>query len=282
MTTVRPDEEEDDGMFFQMSRLLHLFIQPSSLIVVLLLVGLLVRRFAPLGLRRWGSRLAGLGLVLGVLATLTPLGPTLLWTLETRFPDAVVAGEPAPAGIVVLGGGTDGHMEALRGLPRFLEGAESAYEAARLAKRWPNVPIVLTGSGSGGIADDGTDYTEAGSMARMMIESGIEPSRLILERRARTTWENAMYSRDMVHPGPDTRWILVTQAWHMPRSIGAFRAAGWSGIAAHPSAYETGLRPRLRPPMLDGLRMLDYAAKEFLGLVGYWLTGRSSSFWPTP
>lgn len=269
-------------MFFQVSKLLFVFSRPSSVIILLLLAGLLLRRFAPMRLRPWGAGLAGLGLALGFLATLTPLGPTLLWTLENRFPDAVTATDPAPAGIVVLGGGTDGHMEELRGLPRFLEGAESVYEAARLAKRWPGVPIVLTGGGSGGIADDGRDFTEAGSMARMMVESGIDPARLILERRARTTWENAMNSRDMVHPEPGARWILVTQAWHMPRSIGAFRAAGWDGIVAHPAAYETGLRPPLRPPMLAGLRMLDHAAKEIFGLVGYSATGRSSALWPAP
>jgi uncharacterized SAM-binding protein YcdF (DUF218 family) len=269
-------------MFFLMSKLLYVFTRPSSLVVVFVLVGLLARRFAPVRLRPWGGRLAGLGLFVAFVGTLTPLPGALLWMLENRFPDQVAANEPAPAGIVVLGGGTDGHMEALRGLPRFLEGAESVYEAARLARRWPEVPIILTGSGSGGIADDGKDYSEAGTMARLLTESGIDPARLILERRARTTWENALYSRDMVHPAPDARWILVTQAWHMPRSIGAFRAAGWSGIAAHPAAYDLGLRPPLRPQLLDGLRMLDFAAKETFGLIGYRSTGRSSAFWPAP
>jgi len=269
-------------MFFLVSKLLYLLTRPSSLALVFGLVGLALRRFAPARVRPWGGRLAGLGLAIALLGMLTPLPGALLWTLENRFPDQVSATEPAPAGIVVLGGGTDGHMEEIRGLPRFLEGAESVYEAARLARRWPGVPIVLTGSGSGGIADDGTDYSEAGTMARLLTESGIDPARLILERRARTTWENALFSRDMVHPAPGARWILVTQAWHMPRSIGAFRAAGWSGISAHPAAYELGLRPPLRPQFLDGLRMLDFATKEILGLIGYRSTGRSSDFWPAP
>ena len=270
-------------MFFLASKILFLVTRPSSLIIVLIVLGLLVARFAPVRVARWGRRLLGLGLAALLVATLTPLGPALVWTIEERFPDAVAANEPAPAGIVLLGGGTDGHMEELRGLPRFLEGAEAVYETARLAKRWPAVPIVLTGGGSGGIADDGRDFTEAGSMARMLIESGVDPARLILERRARTTWENALFSRDMVRPEPGARWVLVTQAWHMPRSIGAFRAAGWSGIVAHPAAYDTvGGRPRLRPPLVEGLRLTDIAGKEILGLIGYRLTGRSSELWPSP
>jgi uncharacterized SAM-binding protein YcdF (DUF218 family) len=188
----------------------------------------------------------------------------------------------APAGIVVLGGGTDGWMEEIHGKPKFLEGAEAIVEAARLAKRWPGVPIVLTGSGSGDIGEDGTDYTEAGSMARLLREYGVDEGRLILERRARTTWENASLSRDMVRPEPGARWVLVTQAWHMPRSIGAFRAAGWSGIVAHPAAWETGARPRLRPGFGEGLVLLDLGVKEVLGLIGYRAVGRSSALIPAP
>ena len=119
-------------------------------------------------------------------------------------------------------------------------------------------------------------------MARLMVEAGIDPSRLVLERRARTTWENAILTRDMVHPKPGSRWVLVTHAWHMPRSIGAFRAAGWDGIVAHPGAYEIGDRPRLAPGLVQGLNHVECATKEIFGLIGYRLTGRSSSIWPGP
>jgi uncharacterized SAM-binding protein YcdF (DUF218 family) len=274
-------EGRGGDVFFRLSTLLYVFTRPSSLIVVFLVVGLLVRRFAPARVARWGGRLAALGLALFLVATVTPLPTVLMWTLENRFPDAVAATDPAPAGIVLLGGGTDGHREEVRGQTAFLEGAEAIFEAIRLAKRWPSVPILLTGSGSGDIGDDGTDYTEAGSMARLLTEAGIDPARLILERRARTTWENALYSRDMVHPEPGARWVLVTQAWHMPRSVGAFRAAGWT-VVAHPAAWMTDPRLRLRPPSTEGLRQLDFATKELFGLVGYRLTGRSSELWPAP
>ena len=269
-------------MFFLVSKILYLVTRPSTLFVLLLLAGLLLRRFGSGRFRAVGTLSTGAGLAILFVATLTPLPGALVWWLEARFPSGVTADMPTPAGIIVLGGGTDGRMEEIHGKPKFLEGAEAILEAARLAKRWPGVPVILTGSGSGDIGEDGTDYTEAGSMARLLKESGVEEGRLILERRARTTWENASLSRDMVRPEPGARWILVTQAWHMPRSIGAFRAAGWSGIVAHPAAWETGERPRLRPAFGDGLVHLDLGVKEVLGLIGYRAVGRSSALVPAP
>lgn len=269
-------------MFFLVSNFLALFVRPSALIVLLLVAGLVARAFGRGRVVVWGGRsvTAGLALVLFVLAT--PFGGFLVWGLEQRFPSAVAANDPAPAGIVLLGGGTDGAIEAVHRMPHFLDGGAAIFEAVRLAKRWPEVPVVLTGSGSGGIGDDGTDYTEAGTMARLMIEAGIDPGRLVLERRARTTWENALFSREMVRPDKGQRWVLVTTARHMPRSIGAFRAAGWDGIVAHPGDHEIGERPRLRPGLANGLRLAEIGVKEVVGLIGYRLTGRSSAFWPGP
>lgn len=269
-------------MFFLVSKILFVFTRPSTLLVLLLVVGLVLRRFGQRRLRALGGWAVGAGLAILFVATLTPLPSTIVWLLETRFPSAVTANDPAPAGIVLLGGGTDGRMEEIHGKPRFLEGAEAILEAARLAKRWPDVPLILTGSGSGDIGDDGLDYTEAGSMARILKEYGIDEGRLILERRARTTWENAALSRDMVRPDPRGRWILVTQAWHMPRAIGAFRAAGWENIVAHPAAWETGARPRLKPAFGEGLQLFDLGVKEVFGLAGYRAVGRSSELFPAP
>ncbi len=269
-------------MFFLVSKILFVFTRPSTLLVLLLLAGLVLHRFRARRLRTLGGWAAGTGLAILFVATLTPLPSTLVWLLESRFPSGVAADGSAPAGIVLLGGGTDGRMEEIHGKPRFLEGAEAILEAARLAKRWPDVPLILTGSGSGDIGEDGVDYTEAGSMARMLKEYGIDESRMILERRARTTWENAALSRDMVRPERGAKWILVTQAWHMPRAVGAFRAAGWTNIVAHPAAWETGARPRLKPAFGEGLRLFDLGVKEVFGLAGYRAVGRSSEFFPAP
>lgn len=270
-------------MFFALSKLIGSLTRPSAVMVALILFGalapVLVRRLPRLASlaapARWAMRL---GVAALVAITLTPAPRLALGALETRFPLADPS-EP-PAGIVLLGGPTDGRSEERTGRPKYLFGAEAIAETARLARRFPDVPILLTGTGP--LHFDGGDFTEAASMARLLVEAGIAADRLILERRARTTWENAVNGREMVRPAPGARWLLVTTAWHMPRSIGAFRAAGWDGIVAHPTPGETATGDLWRPPVGLGPLMADLAAKEWLGLLGYRLTGRSSALFPAP
>ena len=49
-----------------------------------------------------------------------------------------------------------------------------------------------------------------------------------MERRSRNTLENAEFSRDLVSPKPGERWLLISSAFHMPRSVGLFRKAGFT------------------------------------------------------
>ena len=252
---------------------------PSMVLILALGLGLALIRLGGTmpGLARLGLLLIGFAGPVLVAAALLPIDGVLLRPLEHRFP-LPAADAPAPAGIILLGGVTDGGVEAKIGRPKYRLGGEAIAETARLARRFPTVPIVLTGGGP--IEDDGDDFTEAGSMARLLIEAGVAPERLLLERRARTTWDNARLTFEMLRPAPGARWWLVTPAWHMPRSIGAFRAAGWDGIVAAPSPGESGAE-RLRPPG-ERLARLDLAAHEWLGLAVYALRGRSPSWFPGP
>ena len=85
-------------------------------------------------------------------------------------------------------------------------------------------------------------------------------------------------------PRPDERWLLVTSAWHMPRAVGVFRQAGFP-VTAYPVDFRTGGRANVLRPfatLSEGLRRLDVAAKEWAGLVGYRLTGRTGELFPRP
>ena len=93
-----------------------------------------------------------------------------------------------------------------------------------------------------------------------------------------------MFSKQIAQPKPGERWLLVTSAYHMPRSIGVFRAAGFA-VEAYPVDWRTrGSRMRWRPfPTLgEGSGATDTAVREWVGLLAYWLTGRSSELFPRP
>ena len=98
----------------------------------------------------------------------------------------------------------------------------------------------------------------------------------------RDTVENARFSKTIANPKPGERWLLVTSAYHMPRSIGSFRGAGFV-VEAYPVDWRTrGSSDLLRPftNVGDGLRRTDTAMREWVGLVIYRAAGYMPELFP--
>ena len=264
-------------MFFIVSKVLGFFALPANFIVTLGLLGLAL---APSRFRRAGRRLAAAALILFAIIGLSPFGNALIEPLEDRFP-VWDASRGAPTGIVVLGGAVDPGFVATRGSPDLNEAAERITVVPELARRYPQARIVYSGGDASLLAHDGK---EAESAAALIESFGIAKSRLSLEDRSRNTAENAVYSKVVAAPKPGERWLLVTSAYHMPRAMGAFRRAGFA-VEAYPVDYRTRGAEDLLIPFDDiasGLRRTDLAAREWVGLVAYWLSGRSSALFPGP
>lgn len=265
-------------MFFVAAKIFGFFALPSNVLISLGALGLvlMLTRFV-----RAGHRLAVTALVLIGIAGLSPLGNAVILPLEARFPPWDAA-RGAPTGIICLGGALDTVISGVRGEVALNEAAERMTSIAELARRYPNARIVFTG-GSGRLVYGG-DTTEAELAARLFESFGIDKSRIVLEDKSRDTDENARFTKALVQPKPGERWLLVTSAHHMPRSVGVFRAAGFP-VEAFPVDYRTrGAIDLLRPfsNVGDGLRRTDTAAREWVGLVVYRLTGRSAELFPGP
>jgi uncharacterized SAM-binding protein YcdF (DUF218 family) len=265
-------------MFFVLAKVFSFFALPSNILISLGLLGVLLMatRFA-----RAGRRLVVASIVLIAIAGWSPLGNALILPLEERFPpwDAT---RGAPHGIICLGGALDTVISPERDEVALNEAAERMTAIAELAQRYPQARIVFTG-GSGRLVYGGTT-TEAELAARLFASFGVARGRITLEDRSRDTLENARFTKELVSPKPGERWLLVTSAHHMPRSVGLFRASGFL-VEAFPVDYRTrGAIDLLRPfsPLSDGLRRTDTAMREWVGLVVYWLTGRTGELFPAP
>ncbi len=80
------------------------------------------------------------------------------------------------------------------------------------------------------------------------------------------------------------RWLLVTSAFHMPRSVGLFRKAGFN-VEAYPVDWRVGERGDLfmfSSVALEGLGRTDIAIREWIGLVAYRATGKIDRLLPGP
>jgi uncharacterized SAM-binding protein YcdF (DUF218 family) len=260
---------------FYLSKILWAFLQPSTLIAILLFAGL----FLMLLRRRLGPRLIFLGAALYAILGFSPLANWLLIPLEHGY-EANAADELAePAGIIVLGGALSGAAD--RGERRVIlnDSADRMIEAVRLAQKYPAAPVIFSG-GKNDLVEIQEHETEA-ELARRFFEGfDIRPPRLKLEDRSRNTLENAIFTAKLAAPRPDQRWALVTSAFHMPRARALFEAQGFRIYPAPADLRTRGASDRwqvFQKPS-DGLRRVDLAAKEWVGLFVSWLRGDIA--WP--
>ena len=236
---------------------------------------LMVTRFAALG-----RKLAVTTLILLALSAFSPLGNLLLYPLESRFP-AWDPSRGAPYGIIVLGGSVDTDLSAAHRTPVVAYAADRMLAPADLARRYPKARIVFTGGTSNLIA---TEAREADYSAPILENLGIPKERIILERDSRNTWENAIFTKQIVAPKPGERWLLVTSAFHMPRSMGIFRKAGFD-VEAYPVDWRMGGRDELfafTRNGREGLEKTEVAMREWIGLVAYRVMGRTGELLPGP
>ena len=264
-------------MFFVLSKTLGVMLLPTDFLIGVGLFGaiLLVTRLAPLG-----RKLLVVAVVLLAICGFSPLGNLVLYPLEQRFPPWDPA-RGAPDGIVVLGGAIDADLSAAHGVAVVGGSADRILAAAALARRYPNARLVYSG-GSGNLISN--DAREADYVAALFESLGIAKARLILDRRSRNTQENAEFSKALVAPKPGERWLLVTSAFHMPRSIGLFRKAGFA-VEPYPVDWRVGNRADLlnfRTVAADGLSSVDTGVREWIGLAAYRVTGRIDELLPGP
>lgn len=264
-------------MFFTLSKLAFFILRPSNFLLIILGLGVVLLFANRTRAAKWfaGGAFAGF-LVLG----LSPVGNILMQSLEDRFP--IPRDVPDVTGIIVLGGAIDTIVTSARPTTGLNSSAERVVEIAKLARQFPNAKIIHTG-GEGLLLGSGT--SEAEGVLPILLSFGINENRLILEDESRNTWENATLTKEAVQPQPGQRWLLVTSAFHMPRAVGVFQAAGWSGVTPYPVDFRTrGPQDRGRwfIGVAEGLKRTDIAVRELIGLVAYYVSGRSSALLPGP
>jgi len=264
-------------MFYILSKTLGFFAVPSNDLIAIGLVGL-VLLFTPW--RRLASWLVVTSVILLALAGFSPLGNILMLTLEQRFPPWDASRGP-PDGIVVLGGAIAPDESVERGSVALNEAAERITATAELARRYGAARIIYSG-GNTNLVFDGP--VESAIAVRELEALGVARDRITAEEQSRNTIENAVYSRLLAQPKPSERWLVVTSAYHMPRAIACFRAAGFS-VEAYPVDWRTrGPIDALHlfPSLAEGLARTDAAIHEWAGLIVYRLTGRTATFFPAP
>ena len=205
------------------------------------------------------------------LYTWPPTAWMVLQFFERPFPPQTFPTGNAQA-IVVLASST--YFPSVPGLPAPRVGSDT-YErceyAAFLEKNWRPLPVLVTG---GGGESDQPAY--ASTMKSALLKEGVPETAIWSEGRSRSTYENALYSAQILREKGISKVVLVTDAYHMLRAEKSFRKQGLSVIPA-----ACGHRARRRIfngidtvlPGWEAIAFNEDSAHECVGLVWYWLHG---------
>ncbi len=230
---------------------------------------------------RGRRRLGAVSLVLTALLYLASLPAVSnllvgLWEVERTEPESLSRSPLAPFdAIVVLGGSvfveTSGRWHIETG-----QSAERLTAAARLYRQLAasgTPPKVILSGGSGNPAFQ--ERGEAPLAAELLELMGVPEGDILLEERSRNTWENGLYTGELMEGRDLTRAVLVTSALHMRRSRSIFAKLG---IPFEPFAVDTGRTvlpfPNMFFPDTYALDNAYRTLREMAGYAAYAVMGR--------
>ena len=255
---------------FVISKLLSAITQPVFWLALWWALALLMlarwRRTATLML--W-TGLAVLGL-LGFRA----LPDALLRPLENRYPVPSAEAVGRHVGVIVLGGAV-GHPDSYtaHGQVPLGDAAERMTVPVGLLRQHPKLELVFSG-GEGRLLTTGV--TEAELARAFYQQQGLDMTRVQLESGSRSTRENAQQVARLLGDRCKQPWLLVTSAWHMPRSMDEFEAEfGKRGckITPYPVDFMTGTSTAVTEyELAASLVRWQTALHEWLGIWAYRLT----------
>lgn len=251
---------------FRFSKLLSAITQPIFWLALwwTLALLLLTRWRRPAVIMLWG------GLVVLGLLGFRAIPDALLRPLENRYPVPTAEAVDSHVGIIVLGGAV-GHPDsfAAHGQVPLGEAAERMTVSVGLMRQYPRLELVFSG-GEGRLLTTGV--TEAELATAFYQQQGLDMTRVRLEGGSRTTRENAQQVAKLLGERCQQPWLLVTSAWHMPRSMAEFEAVGCK-VTPYPVDFRTGYAtPLTEYSLAYSLIRWQTALHEWLGWLVYGVT----------
>lgn len=234
-------------------------LTPPAGNLLLILFGWLVSRYV-----RWlGASMFFLGfLSLWLLAT--PIASSALHRSIEKFPALSLTEVGDAQAIIVLGAAHYDAAAEFSGNPAPVERSLGRLHYAAYLHRETGLPVMTTG---GPMNRDQDIHAQV--LATALDVYGIEVS--WTEARSATTWQNALFSAEILHPLGIDNVIVLTHSYHMARASMLFELAGFNVIAA-PTQLSTSYPARVVRYWLPDAKALSlsyHVLHEYLGLLWY-------------
>lgn len=239
------------------TKLLYSFLLPPG-IYVLGLAGITwwsLRRYKLLG------RMLAVFTIFVYVTSTGYFGAWLIRTLEEQYsPPRTLQGDV----IIMLGGGAVAGTPDLNGSGGLSGSAANRLLTTARLQRVTGLPVILSGGQVFG--DTGQ---EARIASRLLQDFGVPADKVFVEDKSLTTKENALYVRQLMMDQGYSRPVLVTSAFHMPRSVLVFDRMGMA-VLPFPADYQvssySGLYAGHFIPSSGGVYLAALAVKEYLGI----------------
>ena len=252
-----------------------------DLIVIALLAFGSLRLYFGRSCSKQGSVIASAAILLVfMLGDWTFSGRDILRRLEAYYPVIEV---PADVhGIVITGGSLCLFETDVKGTPVYHKTAGRLIEALKVAHAHPNAAIIFAGS-----------KTESDEFQKLAIELGIASTRLrTVSNESINSLEDAAFeAANIAGDEKAKKWLLITSAFSMPRTMNIFKANNWN-LNAFPVDFHTighnfdkmqpGFFTRLGASFQDrlGLVAWNIAWREIAGLSNLYFSGKTQTFLP--
>jgi len=257
-------------MYFYISRLINWIIFNQILIILLLMIYFIIsnNKFIKLYLK-----VIIISYIFFIL--LMPIGVLMLHSLEKSYIKDEMQINNID-GILVLSG-TENIRLSNEYDQLYLGGSSHRItESLILQKKFPDAKLIFSG-GSGNFFNKNVSDVVANAFYR---EFSINYEDIIFESKSTNTYENFLYSKKIAKPNKDEKWLLVTSAFHMNRSIGIANKMGWEFIP-YPVDFKTSknfMNEIKNTSVIKNITSFQIATREILGIIVYALMGRTSKF----
>ena len=253
-------------MFFIFSKVLAFLAQPIAVIGMLFIAGWIVKN------KRWKKILSTTAFVIFFFCSNPFIANEAIRAWETPVTPFTSITKKYDYGII-LTGVTKTDMKP-KDRVYFSRGADRATHTLQLYKLGIIRKVIISG-GSGRL--DGSGVLEADDIANFLRLAGIPDADMIIENRSKNTHESAVMVNEILSKidGPK-ELLLITSAYHLPRSMACFKKVGVmaDAFAAEPTAdvrsFDLG---SLVVPRLEAIAIWQILIREWVGFVAYWFAG---------
>ena len=263
-------------MFFTLSKIIGFFLELYNLIFLSILVYFLLSKSKSNFLKHISSFFGIVALSAIIIGGFKPISNYLIWRfeniIETQIPEN-------PDGIILLGGSFTGSKKALDnnqvGLNR---ASERVIEALRFLNNNKNLKLLYVVDGTVTSPDGVSSADEAKKFFGIFK---INNERLVIRKLANNTYQESIeIAKHLKQSGG--KWILITSAIHMPRSISLMqsRDIGDSIIYPYATDFESSIPKFNFHFSFSNFEKLDYLIHEIVGLLVYKITGRTKTLLP--